>query len=44
MEITFVLILVFLVLSRARGFASAIKALSAGYVDSVAALQGRSRV
>ena len=41
LEITFVLILVYLVLSRARGFASAIRAISGGYAESVKALQGR---
>ena len=41
LEITFVLILVYLVLTRARGFAAAIRALSGGYAESVKALQGR---
>lgn len=41
LEITFVLILVYLVLTRARGFSAAIRAISGGYAESVKALQGR---
>lgn len=41
MEITFILILLYLVLSRAFGFASAITAISKAYVSGVTALQGR---
>ena len=43
MEITFVLVFVFLVLKRARGFASGIRAISGGYVEAVRALQGQPR-
>jgi hypothetical protein len=42
LEITFMLILVYLVLSRATGFSSAISSLSSFYVEGVKALQGRS--
>ena len=41
MEITFVLIVLYLVLSRAGAFSAAIKALTAGYIGGVRALQGR---
>jgi hypothetical protein len=40
-EITFVLIVLYLVLSRALGFSSAISAIGKVYVASVKALQGR---
>lgn len=40
LEITFVLILLHLVLSRATGFSNAIKAIGGVYVASVKALQG----
>ncbi len=43
LEITFVLVFVYLLLSRARASASVIRALSGGYVESVRALQGRDR-
>ena len=41
MEITFILIVLYLVLSRAGAFSAAIKALSNAYVGGVKALQGR---
>lgn len=41
LEITFVLILAYLILSRAVGFSSAVRAIGKVYVDSVKALQGR---
>lgn len=41
MEITFVLILVYLILSRGNAFSQVIGALSRGYVGAVVALQGR---
>lgn len=41
MEITFVLILLYLILSRSTGFASAIKSIGSVYSQSVRALQGR---
>ena len=41
LEITFVLIILYLVLSQATGFASAVKSISSGYVGAVKALQGR---
>lgn len=41
LEITFVLIVLYLVLSRAFGFSSAVKAIGGVYVDAVKALQGR---
>jgi hypothetical protein len=41
LEITFVLILVYLVLSRALGFSAAVSAIGKVYVSSVKALQGR---
>lgn len=40
-EVTFVLIVLFLVLSRATGFSRAISSISQGYVQAVKALQGR---
>lgn len=40
-EITFVLILVFLVLSRASGFSQGVRAISSAYTSAVKALQGR---
>jgi len=41
LEITFVLILVYLVLSRATGFSNAVRSIGGVYVASVKALQGR---
>jgi len=41
LEITFLLILIYLVLSRAFGFSLAIQSIGKVYVDSVKALQGR---
>ena len=41
LEITFLLILVYLVLSRALGFSTAVRSVGKVYVDSVKALQGR---
>lgn len=41
LEATFILIAVFLVLSRAREFGSAIGSLSSAYTSGVRALQGR---
>lgn len=41
MEITFVLILVYLILSRGSAFSQVIRALTSGYVGAVVALQGR---
>ena len=41
LEITFLLILVYLVLSRALGFSTAVRSIGKVYVDSVKALQGR---
>ena len=41
LEITFILILIYLVLSRAVGFSAAVKSIGKVYVDSVKALQGR---
>ena len=41
MEITFILIVIYLVLSRAGAFSLAIKALSSAYTGAVKALQGR---
>lgn len=41
LEITFVLILIYLVLSRASGFSTAIRSIGDVYVKSVSALQGR---
>lgn len=41
LEITFVLIVLFLVLSRARAFSSGIRAIGSVYVSAVQALQGR---
>lgn len=40
-EITFVLIVLYLVLSKALGFSSAVRSIGKVYVDSVKALQGR---
>ena len=40
-EITFVLILAYLILSRAFGFSMAVSALGKTYVEGVKALQGR---
>jgi len=41
LEITFFLVLVYLVLSRAEGFSSAMGSLSGAYTESVRTLQGR---
>ena len=41
LEITFVLIILYLVLSRATGFSSAVRSISSGYIGAVKALQGR---
>lgn len=41
LEITFTLILIYLVLSRAEGFSTSIGAISGAYTESVRALQGR---
>lgn len=40
-EVTLVLILVYLVLVNAQGFASAVRAIGSVYTSSVKALQGR---
>lgn len=40
-EITFVLILAYLILSRAGGFSSAVRSIGSVYVSAVKALQGR---
>jgi len=40
-EVTFTLIVIFLVLSRASGFSRAVSSISTGYVQAVKALQGR---
>lgn len=40
-EITFILILTFLILSRASGFSAAVRAVGSVYAQSVRALQGR---
>ncbi len=42
MEITFVLIIMYLILSRAAAFSIAVKAMTGGYIGSVMALQGRT--
>lgn len=41
LEITFVLIVVYLVLSRAVGFSNAVRSIGSVYVGAVKALQGR---
>jgi len=41
MEITFILILLYLILSRATGFSNAIKAISGAYTQAGRMLQGR---
>lgn len=41
LEGTFVLIVIFLVLSRASGFSKAMSAIGSVYISSVKALQGR---
>jgi hypothetical protein len=41
LEITFVLIVLFLILSRARAFSTGVSALGRVYVAGVKALQGR---
>ncbi len=40
MEITFTLIMLYLILRNASGFSSAIRAVSSAYVSGVRALQG----
>ena len=40
-EITFVLILVFLVLSRSQGFSTITRSIGQAYTGAVTALQGR---
>jgi hypothetical protein len=40
-EITFVLIILYLVLSNAFGFSSAVRSLGKVYTDAVRSLQGR---
>jgi hypothetical protein len=42
LEITFTLVLLYLVLTNAQGFGSSVGALSRAYVDGVKVLQGRS--
>lgn len=41
LEITFVLIVIYLVLSRAGAFSTALRSLTGAYVGAVAVLQGR---
>ena len=41
LEITFVAIVLYLVLSRATAFSGAVRALASGYATAVRALQGR---
>lgn len=41
LEITFVLIVLFLVFSRPQGFSSAVRSLSSSYIGAVKVLQGR---
>lgn len=41
LEITFVLIVLFLVLSRPQGFSSTVRSLSGAYIGAVKTLQGR---
>lgn len=41
MEITFTLILVYLILSRASGFSQVVREFSGAYTGAVRALQGR---
>ena len=41
LEITFVLIILYLVLSRAFGFSTVVKSIGGVYVNAVKALQGR---
>lgn len=40
-EITFVLIVLFLVFSRPQGFSASVRALSNAYIGAVKTLQGR---
>jgi hypothetical protein len=40
-DITFVLIILYLVLSRASGFSQAVRSLGSAYTGAVKALQGR---
>jgi len=40
-EITFFIILIYLILSRAEGFSSVVRSTSNAYVGAVKALQGR---
>lgn len=41
LEITFTLVLIYLILSRALGFSSVVSSIGRVYVESVKALQGR---
>lgn len=41
MEFTVLLIVLYLVLSRAQGFSSMVRSMSSAYTSSVKALQGR---
>lgn len=41
LEITFVLIVIYLVLSKSSGFSSVVRSLGSVYTQGVAALQGR---
>ncbi len=41
LEITFTLVLIYLVLSRAEGFSTSLGAISGAYTSSVKTLQGR---
>lgn len=41
LEITFTLILVYLILTQAKGFSSSVRSLSSAYTEGVKALQGR---
>lgn len=40
-DLTFFLILIFLVLTRAEGFSTVVKAVSDTYLEGIRALQGR---
>lgn len=41
LEVSFTLILVYLVLSRASGFSNVVRSIGSAYVEAVKALQGR---
>jgi hypothetical protein len=41
LEITFTLIILYLVLSRAEGFSEVVRSISSAYIGSVKTLQGR---